>query len=168
MSESQAARRMTVWALPLPVGACSASVQSIFALQAPRYASAMRQRHISFARHPRHADIALVAGVVTRAALGQVRRLLAGIPQPRAIIAVGACAIDGCIFQRSPTLVANAAERLGANVEIAGCPPTPEAILSAIMTAQRLLAGEETTNINTSLVGDEIDLRDSGNEEDEA
>src|SRR5690349_5670020 len=99
MSESQAARGMTVWALPLPVGACGASVQSIFALRAPRYATALRQRNISFARSPCHADIALVAGVVTRAALGQVRRLLTGIPQPRAIIAVGNCALDGCIFQ---------------------------------------------------------------------
>jgi formate hydrogenlyase subunit 7 len=168
MSEPQAASEMTVWALPLPVGACSASVQSIFALHAPRYTSAMRQRNISFVRSPRHADIALVAGVVTRAAFSRVRRLLASIPQPRAIIAVGNCAIDGCIFQGSPRLVANAAGRLGANVEIAGCPPAPEAILSAIMTAQRLLAGKDAPQTYISQPDDMIALRDSGNEEDEA
>lgn len=142
MSELQAARRMSLWVLPLAVGACGASMQSIFALRAPRYASSLRQYNISFARGPRHADIVLVVGALTRGALGQMRRVFASIPQPRVIIAVGNCAIDGCIFQGSSRLVAGAGETVGANVEIAGCPPAPEAILSSILTARQLLAGE--------------------------
>jgi Ni,Fe-hydrogenase III small subunit len=142
MSELRAARRMSLWVLPLAVGACGASVQSIYALQAPRYASALRRHNISFARSPRHADVVLVAGALTQGARERVQRLLAGIPRPRAIIAVGNCAIDGCIFGGSERLVASAAEIIGANVEIAGCPPAPEQILSSIVTARRLLTGE--------------------------
>ncbi|HEV8192405.1 MAG TPA: hypothetical protein VGP82_13145 [Ktedonobacterales bacterium] len=160
MNELRAARRMSLWVLPLTVGACGASIQSIFALQAPRYASAMRQHNISFARSPRHADVVLVAGALTRGTLGQVRRLLAGVPQPRAIIVVGNCAINGCIFQGSSRLVVNAAERLSANVEIAGCPPAPEAILSSIITARRLLAGEETMEAEGMVGSNDTNVRD--------
>ena len=153
-------------------------MQSIVALRAPRYASAMRQYNISFARSPRHADVVLVTGALTGGALGQARRLLAGIPQPRAIIAVGNCAIDGCIFRGSPRLVASAAESLGAHVEIAGCPPAPEAILSSILTAKRLLSGEESARTEEGASRNDRDIRDGrgesrvsasgGDEEDEA
>jgi Ni,Fe-hydrogenase III small subunit len=164
MSELRAARQMSLLVLPVAVGACGASLQSICALQAPRYASAMRQYGISFVRSPRHADVVLVAGALTRGALGQVRRLLAGVPQPRAIIAVGNCAIDGCIFQGSPRLVVNAAAKLGANVEIAGCPPGPEAILSSIITARRLLAGEETTGAEDMGSNNDSNVREGSGE----
>lgn len=174
MSEPGAARSMALWVLPLAVGACGASMQSIVALHAPRYASALREHNISFARSPRHADVVLVAGALTRSALGRVRRLLAGIPQPRAIIAVGNCAIDGCIFQGGGRLVASAAEDIGANVEIAGCPPAPEAILSSILTARQLLAGEDVPGIASTDTmdragGDEARVSaNDGDEEDRA
>jgi NADH:ubiquinone oxidoreductase subunit B-like Fe-S oxidoreductase len=69
-----------------------------------------------------------------------LRRYLDAVPQPRALIAVGDCAIDGGVFAGALGLVDSPAEALDVNVEIAGCPPSPTAILTAIGEAVQLLA----------------------------
>lgn len=128
--------------LPLDSGGCGACVQQIYGLLADRYTPDLREHGVSFARSPRHADIVLVTGALSTAAREPVRQLLAGVPQPRALIAVGNCAIGGCVFRGSPHLVPDGAERLDVNVEIGGCPPPPQAILEAIVEASQLLAAE--------------------------
>jgi Ni,Fe-hydrogenase III small subunit len=128
--------------LPLDSGGCGACAQQIYALLAERYTAELRERGVSFARSPRHADIVLVTGALSTEAREPVRQLLAAVPQPRALIAVGNCAIDGCLFRGSPHLVPDAAEELDVNVEIGGCPPAPHAILEAIVEASQLLAAE--------------------------
>jgi formate hydrogenlyase subunit 7 len=133
-------RRGTVAVLPVAAGGCLACAQSVDALQATRYAAALREQGISFTRSPRHADIVLIAGTVTTASLDALRRYLDAVPQPRALIAVGDCAIDGGVFAGAPGLVDSPAEALDVNVEIAGCPPSPTAILTAIGEAAQLLA----------------------------
>jgi Ni,Fe-hydrogenase III small subunit len=128
--------------LPLDSGGCGACAQQIYGLLAERYAADLRAHGVSFARSPRHADIVLVTGALSAAAREPVRQLLAGVPQPRALIAVGNCAIGGCVFRGSPHLVPDGAETLDVNVEIGGCPPAPHAILEAILEASQLLAAE--------------------------
>jgi formate hydrogenlyase subunit 7 len=133
-------RRGAVAVLPVAAGGCLACAQSVDALQATRYAAALRERGISFTRSPRHADIVLISGTVTTASLDALRRYLDAVPQPRALIAVGDCAIDGGVFAGAQGLVDSPAEALDVNVEIAGCPPSPTAILTAIGEAAQLLA----------------------------
>lgn len=133
-------RRGAVAVLPVAAGGCLACAQSVDALQATRYAAALREQGISFTRSPRHADIVLISGTVTTASLDTLRRYLDAVPQPRALIAVGDCAIDGGVFAGAPGLVDSPAEALDVNVEIAGCPPSPTAILTAIGEAVQLLA----------------------------
>ncbi|HEY7982703.1 MAG TPA: hypothetical protein VID73_00960 [Ktedonobacterales bacterium] len=128
--------------LPVDSGGCGACAQQIYALLAERYAADLRAHGVSFARSPRHADIVLITGALSAAAREPVRQLLAGVPQPRALIAVGNCAIGGCVFRGSPHLVPDGAEQLDVNVEIGGCPPAPQAILEAIVEASQLLAAE--------------------------
>jgi Ni,Fe-hydrogenase III small subunit len=70
--------------------------------------------------------------------------VLAAIPEPRALVAVGNCAIDGCVFASSPEIDARAAETLDVHVELPGCPPGPSAVLAAIVEAKRLLAGADS------------------------
>jgi Ni,Fe-hydrogenase III small subunit len=103
----------------------------------------MRSAGVSFARSPRHAQVVLLTGALCSAACASVARLLDAVPEPRVLIAVGDCAIDGCVFRGSPELDASLAETLDVHVEIPGCPPTPEAILDAIAEAKRLLMGED-------------------------
>ncbi len=133
-------RRGAVAVLPVAAGGCLACAQSVDALQATRYAAALREQGISFTRSPRHADIVLISGTVTTASLDALRRYLDAVPQPRALIAVGDCAIDGGVFAGAQGLVDSPAEALDVNVEIAGCPPSPTAILTAIGEAAQLLA----------------------------
>lgn len=133
-------RQAAVWVLPVTTGGCGACHQSITALLAGRYAPKLSAQGISFARSPRHADILLITGPLTAAARAEARAFVEAAPQPRALVAVGNCAIDGCVFRGSPHLVASTAEELDVNVEIAGCPPAPAAILAAIAEASELIA----------------------------
>ena len=139
MAPSSAPGRRDVWVLAADSG-CGACMQSFQALQSPRYANLLREHGVRFAGNRRQADVILLTGALpvrTRAPLG---RLLAEVPRPRALVAVGDCAIAGCVFRGSAALVMNPADALDVNAEIAGCPPAPTAILDAIVAASHLLA----------------------------
>lgn len=142
METTRQRRGTAVWVLPLDSSGCGACTQQIYALLGPRYAAQLRARGISLARSPHHADIVLITGALAEVAREPLQRVLAGVPQPRALVAVGNCAIDGCVFRGSPNLLADGAERLDVNVEIAGCPPTAQSILEAITEAAQLLSSE--------------------------
>ena len=136
----------TVAVLPLETGGCGACAQSLYALRAPRYAAELSAQGITFARSPRHADILLLCGPMTITSRTAVRRVIEALPEPRALIAVGDCAITGCVFSGSPYLSTPPADDLDANVEIAGCPPSPSSILAAIAEAAQLLADSSATD----------------------
>lgn len=157
MSEFQMSRRASVWVLPLETGGCGATLQSIYALLAPTYAGELRRQGISFARSPRHADIVLLAGPLSLVARGPVERMLAGVPEPRALVAVGDCAIDGCVFAGSAAITDHPADVLDVHVEVGGCPPTPSAILAAIVEAKRLLAGEDEEAVEADVEDENVD-----------
>lgn len=144
-SSSSSRRRAALWILPIETGGCGACAQSIAALRSPGFAPALSAEGIAFASSPRHADVLLVAGPLSVATRETVLRLVEAAPLPRAIVAVGDCAIDGCVFAGSPQIAQSVAEELDVNVEIAGCPPSPDAILAAINEASRLLAGAGAT-----------------------
>lgn len=168
MTTSRPSRPTAVWVVPLDSGGCGACVQQIHALLGPRYADELRARGIGLALSPRHADVVLIAGPLSRAAREPVTRLLEGVPQPRALVAVGDCAINGCVFRGSPTLAKSAAEELDVNVEIAGCPPTPEAILEAIGEASQILAAASADEHDDPAdAEDAADDADADDDEDE-
>ena len=143
MSGSQAIRRASVWVMGLHTGGCSACAESVAALAAPRYATRLRAMGVSFARTPRQSDILLLSGALTTEAQASVETLVAETPHPRALVAVGDCAINGCVFAGSPSLAKPLAQVVNANVEIGGCPPTPQAIIDALVEARRLLIGAD-------------------------
>ena len=145
---SRPRRQAAVWVLPIATGGCGACHQSIMALLAGRYGPKLSAQGISFARSPRHADVLLITGPLTAAARAQAHEFVAAAPQPRALVAVGNCAIDGCVFRGSSHLVASTAEELDVNVEIAGCPPAPAAILAAIAEAAELIASAAEVEAN--------------------
>jgi membrane-bound hydrogenase subunit mbhJ len=138
------ARQHAVWCITLNMGSCNGCDQQIQALLAPRYQ--LGRRGVNFAASPRHADIVLLTGVLTRRSLEPIRRVLAQIPDPHAVIAVGDCVIDGSVFAGSPEIIPDVADLLGVNVEIAGNPPTPSQILRAIEEASRLLDAVATNS----------------------
>lgn len=144
MNELERARRAAVLVASAHIGGCSACSQSIAALSAPRYAARLRAQGVILTPAPRQADVLLLCGALNERSREAALALAEATPRPRALVAVGDCALNGCVFSGSPALSKQPlAEALAVNVEIGGCPPSPEVILEAIAEAQRLLAGEE-------------------------
>ena len=81
---------------------------------------------------PRHADALLVTGVVTRNMAEALRRTAEAVSPPRVVVAVGDCARDGGVFAGAYGVVGPVSQVLPVDVEVPGCPPTPEAITAAL------------------------------------
>ena len=117
----------------LDAGSCNACDWELTALLNPVYD--VRRLGIDFVASPRHADGVVVTGPVTRNLEVAVRRTWEAVPEPRVVIAVGACAVSGGIVGRSYASAGGVAEVLPVDVFIPGCPPTPEAIIFGLLLA---------------------------------
>ena len=117
----------------LDSGSCNACDWELTALLNPVYD--VRRLGVDVVASPRHADGVLVTGPVTRNLEVAVRRTWEAVPEPRLVIAVGACASSGGIVGRSYASAGGVAEVLPVDVFIPGCPPRPEAIIYGILVA---------------------------------
>lgn len=81
---------------------------------------------------PRHADALLVTGVVTRNMAEPLRNTVEATPKPRVVIACGDCALNRGVFADAYGVVGAVDEVVPVDVEIPGCPPTPDQIVAAL------------------------------------
>jgi len=81
---------------------------------------------------PRHADVVLVTGVVTRNMLEPLRRTVDATPQPRLVIAVGDCARNCGVFEGAYGVAGAAHDAVDVDLEVPGCPPEPQLIIEAL------------------------------------
>lgn len=81
---------------------------------------------------PRHADGLIATGVVTRNMHQPLLNTLASVPQPRVVIAVGDCAVDGGAFAGGYAVVGPVADVIPVDVRVPGCPPSPAEIIAAL------------------------------------
>lgn len=81
---------------------------------------------------PRHADALLVTGAVTRNMEGPLRNTFEAMPRPRLVIACGDCAVNGGPFTGGYGVVGPVSDVIPVDVEISGCPPTPDQIITAL------------------------------------
>jgi Ni,Fe-hydrogenase III small subunit len=81
---------------------------------------------------PRHADALLVTGVVTRNMAEPLRNTVEATPRPRRVIACGDCALNRGVFAQAYGTVGAVGEVVPVDVEIPGCPPTPDQIIAAL------------------------------------
>jgi Ni,Fe-hydrogenase III small subunit len=117
----------------LDSGSCNACDWALSALLNPFHD--IRRLGIDFVASPRHADGVIVTGPVTRNLELAVVRTYEAVPEPRVVIAVGACASSGGIVGQSYASLGGVGEVLPVDVFIPGCPPRPEAILFGILLA---------------------------------
>ena len=90
---------------------------------------------IKFVASPRHADLLLVTGPVSRHMEVALKRTWEATPDPKLVVAVGDCGCDGGIFGESYASCGKVANVIPVDVVVGGCPPTPIAILQGILTA---------------------------------
>ncbi len=95
---------------------------------------------LRFVASPRHADVLLVTGPVTRNMREALERTRAATPDPCFVIAVGDCAVDGGVFKGSYAVEGGVEAVLRPDLVVPGCPPTPTQIIRALLT---LLATQE-------------------------
>src|SRR4026209_2037474 len=134
-------RKNSVW--PLQFGLACCAIEMIASSMA-RYDLA-RFGAGGFRPFPRQADLMIVAGTVTKKMAPQVVRLYNQMPEPKYVIAMGACAISGGPFKQGYNVLKGIDRYVPVDVNIPGCPPRPEALLDAIMTLQRAIAGQKLT-----------------------
>lgn len=114
----------------LDAGGCNGCDWELNQLQAPTYD--LQRFGLDFVASPRHADILLVTGVVTRNLELALIRTLDAMPRPRLILAMGACAISGGIFATSYASGGGADRIVTVDAYVAGCPPRPWAVLRGL------------------------------------
>jgi Ni,Fe-hydrogenase III small subunit len=90
---------------------------------------------IHFVASPRHADMLLVTGPVTRNMELALRKTWEAMPGPGLVVAVGACGCSGGIFGQNYATCGGVDSVLAVDVYIPGCPPNPHALLHGILTA---------------------------------
>jgi Ni,Fe-hydrogenase III small subunit/formate hydrogenlyase subunit 6/NADH:ubiquinone oxidoreductase subunit I len=120
-------------------GSCNGCELEIVALNNPVHD--IERLGIHFVASPRHADMLLVTGPVTRNMEQALRKTYDATPDPKVVVAVGACGISGGIFGTNYATVGAVDRVVPVDVYIPGCPPRPEALLHGILLAVGRLGG---------------------------
>jgi Ni,Fe-hydrogenase III small subunit len=121
-------------------GSCNGCELEIHALGNPYYN--IEGLGIKFVASPRHADMLLVTGPVSKHMAIALQRTYDATPDPKLVVAVGDCGCNGGIFGESYASLGRVANVIPVDVEIPGCPPTPTALLQGILATIRKAAPE--------------------------
>jgi Ni,Fe-hydrogenase III small subunit len=114
-------------------GSCNGCEVEIVGLNSPIYD--IERFGIHFVASPRHADMLLVTGPVTRNMELALRKTYDATPEPRLVVAVGACGCSGGIFGQNYATCGGVDSVIPVDVYIPGCPPNPHALLHGILLA---------------------------------
>ena len=114
-------------------GSCNGCELEIHALNNPIYN--LEGLGIRFVASPRHADLLLVTGPVSKHMEVALRRTYDATPDPKLVIAMGDCGCTGGIFGESYASCGRVSNVIPVDVAVPGCPPSPTRILAAILTA---------------------------------
>jgi len=128
----------SLWMMPMGTACCAME------LIAASFSRFDFDRHGSIPRpDPRHTDVMVVAGTITRKMAPAVKRLWEQMPEPKWCIAMGNCAVSGGIFYYDTySVVRGVDEFLPVDVYLSGCPPRPEALQDAILRLRERVMSE--------------------------
>jgi Ni,Fe-hydrogenase III small subunit len=112
-------------------GSCNGCELEINALNNAFYD--LERYGIRFVASPRHADVLLVTGPVTKNMREGLERTYTATPDPKWVVAVGDCAVDGGLFAKSYAVVGGVSDVVPVDLHIPGCPPDPTRLLAGLL-----------------------------------
>jgi NADH-quinone oxidoreductase B subunit len=119
------------WILHLNSGACNACDIEVIAALTPRFD--VERLGVLLKATPRHADVLVCSGPVTRQMKSRLLRIYEQTPEPKFVVAVGACAMSGCVYRGAYNVLGGIDQVIPVNVYIPGCPARPDAILDGVV-----------------------------------
>ena len=125
------ARLKSPWVIHFNSGACNGCDIEIVALLTPKYD--VERFGIKLEPSPRHADVLLVTGAVTKQCTERLKRIYEQMPQPKFVVAIGACACSGGVFQGTYGVEGGVDKAIPVTAYIPGCPPRPEALIDGVV-----------------------------------
>jgi NADH-quinone oxidoreductase subunit B len=126
-------RRSSIW--PMMFGLACCAIEMI-CTAASRYDFSRFGMEV-MRPSPRQSDLMLVSGTVTKKMIPQIVRLYNQMPEPKYVVAMGACASGGGPFKEGYNVVSGVDKYVPVDVYIPGCPPTPQALLHGLITLQK-------------------------------
>jgi NADH-quinone oxidoreductase B subunit len=131
------ARKKSPWVTIFNTGACNACDIEIIACLMPRFD--VERFGILAKGSPRHADILIVTGPVTKKQASRLRRVYEQMPDPKYVIAMGACGARGGVFQGLYHVLDSVEDVIPVDLYVTGCPPRPDEIINAVVKCLALL-----------------------------
>jgi NADH-quinone oxidoreductase B subunit len=125
------ARLKSPWVLHFNTGACNACDIEIIAALTPRFD--VERFGIQLKATPRHADILLCSGPVTRQVRDRLIRIYEQMPEPKFVVAVGTCATSGGVFRGLYNVEGGIDQVIPVAAYIPGCPASPQAIIDGVV-----------------------------------
>jgi len=135
------ARTKSPWIIHFNAGGCNACDIEVVAALTPRYD--IERFGIIIKGSPRHADVLIATGPVTRQVKDRLVRIYEQMPEPKSVIAVGSCAISGAPFADCYNVYGGIDTVIPVDVYVIGCPPKPEAIINGIVKLIEKLKGDQ-------------------------
>jgi len=124
-------RKKSPWILHLNSGACNACDIEIVAALTPRFD--VERFGVLLKATPRHADVIIATGPATRQIKDRLIRIYEQTPEPKFVIAVGACAMSGCVYRGAYNVLGGIDQVLPVDVYVPGCPARPDAIVEGVV-----------------------------------
>ena len=119
------------WILHLNSGACNACDIEVIAALTPRFD--VERLGVLLKASPRHADVIIGTGPITRQIKDRIVRIYDQTPDPKFVIAVGACAMSGCVYRGAYNIMGGLDQVIPVNVYVPGCPVRPDTLLDAVV-----------------------------------
>lgn len=147
------ARVNSPWIIHFNSGSCNGCDIEILATLTPRYD--VERFGIKLQGSPRHADVLVCTGPVTRQARERLLRIYEQMPEPKFVVAVGPCAISGGVFQGSYNCMGGVDKVIPVDAYIPGCPPRPEAIIDGVVKLLGKLQGKADEPVQVNIKFDQ-------------
>lgn len=155
------ARINSPWAIHFNSGSCNGCDIELLATLTPRFD--VERFGIKLQGSPRHADVLICTGAVSLQQRDRLLRIYEQMPDPKFVIALGACGISAGVFQGCYNVVGGIGEVIPVDVYVPGCPPRPEAIIYGVAQLLESLKNPVVRSQKIEQAGDSAEESQAGN-----